>query len=142
MDVYERLQVRTVINAFETVSIVGGTRIRPEALAAMQAAATSFVFLPAVYKDLQRTVCDGDWKLIRYYRPEEHNYGTDRVQLFHLSDDPWEVNDLSDDPSAREHLERLADELVTWQVRLDDPWAYRSPLPAVRQAGVWGNWND
>jgi D-glucosaminate-6-phosphate ammonia-lyase len=46
MDVYARLQVRTVINAFETVSIVGGTRIRPEALAAMQAAAGSFVFLP------------------------------------------------------------------------------------------------
>ncbi len=46
MDVYARLQLRTVINAFETLSIVGSTRIRPEALEAMQRASASFVFLP------------------------------------------------------------------------------------------------
>jgi len=37
--------VRTVINAFETMSSVGGTKIRPEALEAMRRAAGSFVFL-------------------------------------------------------------------------------------------------
>jgi D-glucosaminate-6-phosphate ammonia-lyase len=61
MDVYERLQVRTVINAFETVSIVGGTRIRPEVLAAMQAASERFVFLP----ELQEKVGDRIAQLTR-----------------------------------------------------------------------------
>ena len=96
----------------------------------------------AVYKDLQRMVCDGEWKLIRYYRPEEHNYGTDRVQLFHVSVDPHEIDDLSGDPGARQHLDRLATELRAWQERLGDPWAYRPLLPPVRHEGVWGNWND
>lgn len=44
-DVFARLGVRTVINAFETMSSVGGTKIRPEALEAMRRAAGSFVFL-------------------------------------------------------------------------------------------------
>jgi D-glucosaminate-6-phosphate ammonia-lyase len=60
-DLYERLQVRTVINAFETVSIIGGTRIRPEVLAAMQAASHSFVFLP----ELQEKVGDRIARLTR-----------------------------------------------------------------------------
>ena len=96
----------------------------------------------AVYKDLQRMVCDGRWKLIRYYRPEEHNYGTDLVQLFDLTEDPWELDDLSGEPGARSHLERLAGELARWQERLGDPWGYRPPLPLESKEGIWGNWND
>ncbi len=42
---FARLGVRSVINAFETMSIVGGTRIRPESLEAMRRAASSFVFM-------------------------------------------------------------------------------------------------
>jgi arylsulfatase A-like enzyme len=96
----------------------------------------------SVYKDLQRMVSDGEWKLIRYYRPEEHNYGTDRIQLFHLAEDPWETNDLSADPHCARELERLAAELKAWQQRMNDPWAYRPTIPPVQQAGVWGNWVD
>ena len=96
----------------------------------------------AVYKDLQRMVCDGEWKLIRYYRPEEHNFGTDRVQLFHITSDPWELEDLAGDPGAGEHLERLAGELAAWQERLGDPWRYRPPLPPRASEGIWGNWNE
>ncbi len=44
-DVFARLKVRPVINAFETMSSVGGTRIRPQALEAMRRAADTFVFL-------------------------------------------------------------------------------------------------
>lgn len=42
---FARLRVRTVINAYETLSSVGSTRIRPEALDAMNRAAGSFVFM-------------------------------------------------------------------------------------------------
>jgi arylsulfatase A-like enzyme len=98
----------------------------------------------AVYKDLQRMVCDGEWKLIRYYRPEEHNYGTDRIQLFHIKEDPAETNDLSGDASCTEHLQRLAVQLSTWQRKMNDPWAYRPVMPSANQPrkGQWGNWND
>ncbi|WP_246627667.1 sulfatase-like hydrolase/transferase [Paenibacillus solanacearum] len=98
----------------------------------------------AVYKDLQRMVCDGEWKLIRYYRPEEHNYGTDRLQLFNIRRDPAETCDLSADPGCAEHVQRLAGELASWQSRMDDPWAYRSVTPPANQPakGQWGNWID
>jgi len=96
----------------------------------------------AVYKDLQRMVTDGEWKLIRYYRPEEHNYGTDRIQLFHLKDDPWEIADLSEDPQCGEQLRRLCEALKTEQTRLQDPWGYRPVLPPKTAGGIWGNWTD
>lgn len=49
-DVFARLGVRPVINAFETMSSVGGTRIRSEALEAMRAAANTFVFLDELHE--------------------------------------------------------------------------------------------
>lgn len=49
-DVFARLGVRPVINAFETMSSVGGTRIRPEALEAMRSAANTFVFLDELHE--------------------------------------------------------------------------------------------
>lgn len=45
LDVYARLNVRTVINAYETVSKVGGSLVRSEVLEAMRCAAGRFVFL-------------------------------------------------------------------------------------------------
>jgi arylsulfatase A-like enzyme len=97
----------------------------------------------AVYKDLQRMVSDGEWKLIRYYRPEEHNYGTDKLQLFHLKEDPAETIDLSEDERYADHVQRLSGELQSWQQRMGDPWAYRPIKPAPpRPKGQWGNWND
>ncbi|WP_082593336.1 sulfatase-like hydrolase/transferase [Paenibacillus sp. Soil766] len=68
----------------------------------------------SVYRDLQRMVTDGQWKLIRYYRSPITNTGTERIQLFDLLNDPWETNDLSGDPSQVENIERLASELVSW----------------------------
>lgn len=95
----------------------------------------------AVYKDLQRMVHDGEWKLIRYYRPEEHNYGTDRIQLFHIKEDPWETNDLSEDPQYADHVARLGAMMSSWQHRMNDPWAYR-PVQPIKATGIWGNWTD
>jgi arylsulfatase A-like enzyme len=70
----------------------------------------------AVYKDVQRMVSDGRWKLIRYHRSHERpDAGTDRTQLFDLAEDPWETHDLAADPNHAGHLTRLTSALSTWQ---------------------------
>lgn len=75
----------------------------------------------AVYRDLQRMVCDGRWKLIRYHRPAGGQAGTDRIQLFDLAADPWEQHDLAGRPETGADQERLLAELATWQARVGDP---------------------
>ena len=51
-DPYPSLGVKALINAFETVSVLGGTRTHPEVLAAMRGAADAFVDL----RELQAAV--------------------------------------------------------------------------------------
>lgn len=60
---------------------------------------TSRQVLLTGYKDCQRAVRQGDWKLIAYPQVEI-------LQLFHLSDDPHEMTNLAEDPA---HAERLAE---------------------------------
>jgi len=74
----------------------------------------------AMYKDVQRAVSDGAWKLIRYYRSGDQTVGSDRIQLFHLKNDPWEMHDLAADPAQKERLGGLADEMAAWQRRTGD----------------------
>ena len=81
----------------------------------------------SVYKDLQRTVSDGRWKLIRYYRSGDA--GTDRIQLFDVESDPWETRDLSEVPEQQERIRGLADKLAAWQAEVDDPLAGRRIIP-------------
>jgi arylsulfatase A-like enzyme len=87
----------------------------------------------AVYRNVQRMVSDGQWKLIRYYRSVDDItgavVGTDRVQLFHLTEDPWELCDLSPYLDQPERLARLAGQLADWQQRVEDPLLERPPLP-------------
>jgi len=45
MGVYENLGVHTIINASGTLTLVGGSRMAPEVLAAMAEAAASFVHI-------------------------------------------------------------------------------------------------
>jgi arylsulfatase A-like enzyme len=75
----------------------------------------------AVYKDVQRCVTDGRHKLIRYRR-SERGAGTERVQLFDVVEDPYEMNDLSEKPEHRATIERLAVQLAVWQHSVGDPW--------------------
>lgn len=82
----------------------------------------------ALYKDTQRMVSDGEWKLIRYYRSEARQAGTDRLHLFHLAEDPWEMVDRSTDPDQRDHIEHLAADLATWQRSIGDPLSDRPVL--------------
>jgi len=71
------------------------------------------------YKDIQRMVCDGRWKLIRYYRSEGSETGTRRVQLFDLANDPWEMDDLSEREEG--HAVRLQKALDEWMRAVGDP---------------------
>ena len=68
-----------------------------------------------VYKDVQRMVAEERWKLIRYYRSDTSQVGTDRIQLFDLAEDPWERHDLSADPGREAEVSRLAGKLDAWQ---------------------------
>lgn len=81
-----------------------------------------------VYRDYQAAACDGRWKLIRTYRSPADGRGSDRVQLFDLAADPWEIDDRAADPAARGELERLARALVDWQRAVGDPRAAIDPL--------------
>jgi arylsulfatase A-like enzyme len=68
------------------------------------------------YKSIHRAVRDDQYKLIEYYIN-----GNRMTQLFNLYDDPWEVNNLADDPDYSNELKGLRDELVRWQKEVDDP---------------------
>ena len=76
-------------------------------------------YLYSVYKHVQRMIQDQEWKLIRYSKDGEQ--GSDRTQLYHLASDPWELNDLSEDPSVATEKERLEEELARWQLEVGDP---------------------
>jgi len=52
------------------------------------------------YMDVQRAICDRDWKLIRY--PQ-----IDRTQLFNLRNDAQETTDLADRPEHAARVRRM-----------------------------------
>lgn len=74
----------------------------------------------AAYRDIQRTVSDGRWKLIRYYVSEETGAGTNRIQLFDLVNDPGETTDLSTLPEHAERIQSLAADMHQWQIETED----------------------
>jgi len=65
------------------------------------------------YKDVQRSIRDRRWKLIRY--PQ-----VDKTQLFDLENDPQELQDLSGDPSHAQQVARMTALLERHQRELDD----------------------
>ncbi len=80
----------------------------------------------AAYKDLQRMVTDGEWKLIRYYRSPESQTGEDRLQVFHIGEDPYELDDLwASGKVSPAVVTRLVDELKRWQEAVGDPLVSR-----------------
>ncbi len=84
----------------------------------------------AAYKDIHRTVSDGKWKLIRYYVSEETGKGTNYLQLFDLENDPWETNNLAEQPEHAERVKSLATELNRWQTETDD---FMKDVPVLLQ---------
>ncbi|MDR6879290.1 sulfatase-like hydrolase/transferase [Bacillus sp. 3255] len=87
----------------------------------------------SVYRDVQRMVTDGRWKLIRYYHSPVTNTGTERIQLFDLRSDPWETHDLSADPASAGDIERLASGLTSWMQASGDILQDRPVIPVTSQ---------
>jgi arylsulfatase A-like enzyme len=71
----------------------------------------------AVYMDFQRMISDGRWKLIVY-----RVGGIERVQLFDLSTDPDECDDLASDPGNAARIAALRVRLKKWQEETGDRW--------------------
>ena len=85
------------------------------------------------YKDVQRAVRVGQWKLIDYVVD-----GQATTQLFDLETDPWEIQNRSQDPGCQDTLAALRLRLHEWPQQLGDtramgqrfwrgvPWAQNS----------------
>lgn len=66
------------------------------------------------YMELQRMVCDGDFKMIYYPK-------IDKTILYNIKNDPMEMNDLADDPQYANKIQELREKLHNLQVELSDP---------------------
>jgi len=49
-------------------------------------------------------------------------------ELYDLSEDPWELNNLAKDPAHQDQLKRLLEELQRWSVRTDDRYTVLKSL--------------
>ena len=68
------------------------------------------------YSDTQRAVRTDQYKLIENFRDSER-----RTQLFEVSTDSAETEDLSEDPAHADALEDLRERLEEWRDTVDDP---------------------
>ena len=96
--------------------------------------------LMLAYKNVQRSVSDGKWKLIRY--PQ-----VDKTQLFDLQSDPSEVNDLASKPEHSERIKGLLSLLAKDQANFADSAPlhlpqYHSPEWTPPQRGARGKKPD
>jgi len=74
------------------------------------------------YRDVQRSVRDDRWKLIRYPR-------IDRNQLFDLSNDPDEIHDLANESEQKSRIDRMMTLMKEWQAKLGDSTPLTRPGP-------------
>lgn len=86
-------------------------------------------FIYSFYKDIMTSYKRPDgWKLIRYHKTRDiyggsSSEGCDRVQLFNVNEDPWEINDLSEDASHADLVNDLQEAMKAAQVEFGDPLA-------------------
>jgi len=79
------------------------------------------------YKDLQRMLRKGPWKLIEYTVPGQ----PPRRQLFDLGQDPWETRNVAEDPAQRQRVEEMSAEVERKRTELGAPPAAGSPAQAI-----------
>ena len=81
------------------------------------------------YKNCQRALRTGCWKLILYnVKGEKH------VQLFDLEDDPWEMNNLADELSQADRIRELTEVLRSLMKQADDPVQLDEPDWGVKES--------
>ncbi len=74
----------------------------------------------SIYKQYQRMVRKGPWKLIRYFRDEQRGEGTNTVALFNMNEDPGELHNRAQDPACRNVRDELEMELHTYMAENKD----------------------
>lgn len=79
------------------------------------------------YKDLQRMLRRGPWKLIEYTVPGQPL----RRQLFDLESDPWEMRNMAEEPAQRQRVEELSAELERSRAEFGAP-----PPPGSHAAAI------
>jgi arylsulfatase A-like enzyme len=81
------------------------------------------------YKNCQRALRKGRWKLILYnVKGEKH------VQLFDLEDDPWEMNNLAEESSQTGRIRELTEVLGSLMERAADPVRLNEPDWGVKES--------
>lgn len=83
------------------------------------------------YRDVQRAIRVGDWKLIRYPH-------VNVTQLFNLATDPDETKDLAAEPAHADRVKALLKKLAAEQKHYGDtqPLSVANPKPAAITADV------
>ncbi len=81
------------------------------------------------YRDVQRAIRDDRWKLIRY--PQ-----VDRTQLFDLRDDPFERENLADQPAHAARVATLSAALAAERTRFGDPVPL-TVAPSALKPAAW-----
>ena len=71
-------------------------------------------FVTGMYTDTQRMICDERWKFIVYPK-------VNRMQLFDLANDPYELRDRSADPAHQTKRDELQAKLQAWRQANGDP---------------------
>ena len=91
------------------------------------------------YSDKQRAISLNEFKLIAY-----NVNGDNRMQLFNLHDDPWELNDLSNDPNYEKLKNELKAELINEMKLVNDfcdidkdGWGFRKNLSQERLENLY-----
>lgn len=81
---------------------------------------TAFDSIYGSYRHFQRMVRTLDYKLIYYPMIQ-------KTQLFNISADPNELNDLSEDPAQAERVAEMMQELEGWKQTVGDPLTNDEP---------------
>lgn len=83
--------------------------------------------LACAYRDVQRSIRDERWKLIRY--PQ-----INKTQLFDLQTDPHETRNLADDPAQAQQVAQMLKKIAQWQQSVGDKLPLTSDKP---QSAEW-----
>jgi|tagenome__1003787_1003787.scaffolds.fasta_scaffold20963974_2 arylsulfatase A-like enzyme len=118
---YAQAPIPAVVEGKSLATIIRGeaTDVRP--------------YLFAAYRDWQRMLRDKRWKLIEYVVGDQHH-----TQLFDLSTDPDELNNLAAEKNSAEVLTRLRAQLLQLSKDFGDPDAtiYRNAIAGKKASAT------
>lgn len=88
--------------------------IEGQNLLPLTAGAPGRPYVCTVYKELMSSIRQGAWKLIRYHSTRVGYEEVERMQLFHIADDPAELIDRAQEAEQQARITALNQQLTTW----------------------------